>query len=119
MCIPYEHFIHVFLFAYYPTVYEWCLYSKDNENYGKFLNCRIDYRCPAAFPGGDVALEAVEGEEDDFDEEEILGAEDMDSADLGKLTPQEEEAALTGNIKVKDVGTQAAYQGGSVCGQVK
>ncbi|XP_076069080.1 uncharacterized protein LOC143041156 isoform X3 [Oratosquilla oratoria] len=41
----------------------------------------------------------AEGEEEDFDEEEILAGEvDMD-ADLGKLTPQEEEAALQGTIR--------------------
>ncbi|KAK8379972.1 hypothetical protein O3P69_019785 [Scylla paramamosain] len=50
--------------------------------------------------GGDqVEMEGGEAGEEDFDEEEILGEEDIDS----ELTPQEEEAALGGpTIRVKD-----------------
>ncbi|XP_045113469.1 SAP domain-containing ribonucleoprotein-like [Portunus trituberculatus] len=50
--------------------------------------------------GGDqVEMEGGEGVEEDFDEEEILGEEDIDS----EITPQEEEAALGGaSIRVKD-----------------
>ncbi|XP_071542580.1 SAP domain-containing ribonucleoprotein isoform X1 [Panulirus ornatus] len=51
---------------------------------------------------GNVPLGTVEGDDEDFDEEEILGGDDMDAAELGKLTPQEEEAALVGTIRVRD-----------------
>nr|XP_045620644.1 SAP domain-containing ribonucleoprotein-like isoform X2 [Procambarus clarkii] len=59
-------------------------------------------RLQEAIGSGNVELGQVEGDDEDFDEEEILGGEDMDAAELGKLTPQEEEAALGGNIRVRD-----------------
>ncbi|XP_053655896.2 SAP domain-containing ribonucleoprotein [Cherax quadricarinatus] len=60
-------------------------------------------RLQAAREGGEsVPVGNAEGDDEDFDEEEILGGEDMDAAELGKLTPQEEEAALGGNIRVRD-----------------
>lgn len=52
---------------------------------------------------GNVPLGTVDGEDEEFDEEEILGGDDMDAVDLGKLTPQEEAAALGVNISVRDV----------------
>ncbi|XP_068223459.1 SAP domain-containing ribonucleoprotein isoform X2 [Palaemon carinicauda] len=50
---------------------------------------------------GHAPLASVEGDEEEFDEEEILGGGDMDSSEI-KISPQEEEAALSGaNLKVK------------------
>lgn len=50
---------------------------------------------------GHAPLGSVEGDEEEFDEEEILGGGDMDPNEI-KISPQEEEAALAGgNIKVK------------------
>ena len=47
-----------------------------------------------------MEMDSGDGVDEDFDEEEILGEEDIDS----ELTPQEEEAALGGSaIKMKDV----------------
>ncbi|XP_037799347.1 SAP domain-containing ribonucleoprotein-like isoform X3 [Penaeus monodon] len=54
---------------------------------------------------GNVPLGTVDGEDEEFDEEEILGGDDMDAVDIGKLTPQEEAAALGVNISVRDVST--------------
>lgn len=54
---------------------------------------------------GNVPLGTVDGEDEEFDEEEILGGDDMDTVDIGKLTPQEEAAALGVNISVRDVST--------------
>ncbi|XP_069969498.1 SAP domain-containing ribonucleoprotein isoform X3 [Penaeus vannamei] len=51
---------------------------------------------------GNVPLGTVDGEDEEFDEEEILGGDDMDTVDIGKLTPQEEAAALGVNISVRD-----------------
>ncbi|XP_047484261.1 SAP domain-containing ribonucleoprotein-like isoform X1 [Penaeus chinensis] len=52
---------------------------------------------------GNVPLGTVDGEDEEFDEEEILGGDDdMDAVDIGKLTPQEEAAALGVNISVRD-----------------
>ncbi|XP_042205746.1 SAP domain-containing ribonucleoprotein-like isoform X2 [Homarus americanus] len=57
-------------------------------------------RLQEALEGGEnVPISNVEGDDEDFDEEEILGGDDMDSTELVKLTPQEEEAALGGAIR--------------------
>ncbi|XP_042205745.1 SAP domain-containing ribonucleoprotein-like isoform X1 [Homarus americanus] len=63
-------------------------------------------RLQEALEGGEnVPISNVEGDDEDFDEEEILGGDDMDSTELVKLTPQEEEAALGGAIRVRDEAT--------------
>lgn len=56
---------------------------------------------------GHAPLASVEGDDEEFDEEEILGT-DMDASDISKITPQEEEAALRGNVKVKKTPAKKA-----------